>query len=378
MRASGLGLRRETAEHAIISAPGTGREGERVARRGRAGRTVLVTGGAGFVGGRFTIDHLARFPDDHVIVLDAMTYAASLESFPEAVRSSPNFEFVYGNVRSPLLVESLVARADVVAHFAAETHVPRSISDNLIFFETDVLGTQTLVSAVVRHRQRVERLVHISTSEVYGSAEIDPMDERHALSPRTPYAAAKCGADRLVHAFACTYELPVVIVRPFNNYGPRQHLEKLVPRLATSALLGEPLTIHGDGRAARDWIHVGDTARGIEAVLAAPIERVRGEVFNLGTGVATSVIEIAREVLALTGRGEELLAPTPERPGQVALHRADPSKAREVLGFVAERKLADGLAETVAWYRENRDWWERLRWMRSVPVTGPDGTVTHW
>ena len=356
---------------------GPSKGANRTPRRG-SGRTLLVTGGAGFLGGHFVADHLARFPDDHVIVLDVLTYAASLESLPEEVRRSPRFEFVYGNVRSPLLVESLVARADVVVHFAAETHVPRSISDNLIFFETDVLGTQTLASAVVRHRQRIERFVHVSTSEVYGTAERDPMAEDHPLSPRTPYAAAKCGADRLVWAFACTYELPAVIVRPFNNYGPRQHLEKLVPRLATSALLGEPLTLHGAGQAARDWIHVTDTVRGIQAVLAAPIERVRGEVFNLGTGIATDVLTIAREVLALTGRGEELLTTTPERPGQVAMHRADPRKARDVLGFVPERKLAEGLAETVAWYRDHRAFWERLRWMRSVPVTAADGTVTYW
>jgi dTDP-glucose 4,6-dehydratase len=148
--------------------------------------------------------------------------------------------------------------------------------------------------------------------------------------------------------------------------------------MVTSALLGEPLTIHGDGSAARDWIHVEDTALGLEAVLAAPIERVRGEVFNLGTGVATDVIGIARQVLALTGRGEDLLVRTPERPGQVALHRADAGKAREVLGFVAERKLAEGLASTVDWYREHRSWWERLRWMRSVPVTAGDGSVSFW
>lgn len=344
----------------------------------RNDRTLLVTGGAGFIGGRFALRHLERHPHDRVIVLDALTYAASLELFPEAVRRSPRFEFVYGNVRSPLLVESLVARCDAVVHFAAETHVPRSISDALIFFETDVLGTQTLVSAVVRHQRRIERFVHVSTSEVYGSAEIDPMAENHPLNPRTPYAAAKCGADRLVHAFACTYELPAVIVRPFNNYGPGQHLEKLVPRLVTSALLGEPLTIHGDGTAARDWIHVEDTGRGIEAVLAAPIGQVQGQVFNLGTGVATDVLGVARRVLALTGRDESALVATPERPGQVALHRADPRKARDVLGFVAERKLDEGLADTVAWYQEHREWWERLRWMRSVPVTAQDGSVSWW
>jgi len=344
----------------------------------RNDRTLLVTGGAGFIGGRFTLQHLERFPHDRVIVLDALTYAASLELFPEEVRRSPRFEFVYGNVRSPLLVDSLVARADAVVHFAAETHVPRSISDNLIFFETDVLGTQTVASAVVRHRQRIDRFVHVSTSEVYGTAETDPMAESHPLSPRTPYAAAKCGADRLVYSFACTYDLPAVIVRPFNNYGPGQHLEKLVPRLVTSALLGEPLTIHGDGRAARDWIHVEDTSRGIEAALDAPIGRVRGEVFNLGTGVATDVLGVARQVLALTGREEDLLAATPERPGQVALHRADPAKAERVLGFTPEHKLADGLARTVEWYRAHRAWWERLRWMRAVPVTGEDGRVSWW
>lgn len=341
-------------------------------------RTLLVTGGAGFIGSRFVSAHLRRHPNDRVIVLDALTYAANLEALAPELRASKQIELVQGNVRSAFLVESLVARADVVVHFAAETHVPRSISDNVIFFETDVLGTQTVASAVVRHREHVERFVHVSTSEVYGTARHDPMDEEHPLDPRTPYAAAKCGADRLVYAFAKTYEIPAAIVRPFNNYGPGQHLEKLVPRLVTSALLGEPLTIHGDGSAARDWLHVEDTARGVEAVLDAPLDRVRGEVFNLGTGVAADVLTVARKVLALTGRGEELVMRTPDRPGQVALHRADPRKAERVLGFRAARSLDDGLAATVAWYAENRAWWERLLWMRSVPVTASDGRVTYW
>ena len=164
-----------------------------------------------------------------------------------------------------------------------------------------------------------------------------------------------------------------MIVRPFNNYGPGQHLEKLVPRMITSALLGEPLTIHGDGRAARDWIHVEDTVAGLEAVLAAPMERVRGEVFNLGTGVATDVLSVARQVLELTGRGEELLSATPERPGQVALHRADVEKAARILGFEAERRLGEGLAATVDWYREHRAWWERLRWYQKVTIAMVNG-----
>jgi dTDP-glucose 4,6-dehydratase len=348
-------------------------------RRAQAdGRTLLVTGGAGFIGSHFVTRHLARRPDDRVIVLDALTYAGRLESLPAEVRGSPRFEFVHGNVRSLVVVESLVERADVIVHFAAETHVPRSISDSMIFVETDVLGTQTVLTAAVRHRDGLDRLVHISTSEVYGSACQDAIDETHPLLPHTPYAAAKCGADRLVHASAVTYELPAVILRPFNNYGPAQHLEKLVPRLVTSALLGEPLSVHGDGRASRDWVHVSDTCRAVEAALDAPIDTVAGQVFNVGTGAATDVLTIARKVAALTSRAETDLVHTPDRPGQVARQRCDAARAAERLGFRAEVGLDQGLAETVEWYRSRRDWWEGMRWMRSVPVLGSDGRVTYW
>ncbi len=343
------------------------------------GRTVLVTGGAGFMGSHFVEHHLDAHPSDRVIVLDALTYAATLENVaqPQAHHAA-RFEFVHGNVRSPAVVDALMARSDVVVHFAAETHVPRSISDSLMFVETDVLGTQTVASAVVRHRDRIERFIHVSTSEVYGGAPGEVMEEGHPLRPMTPYAAAKCGADRLVFAFAQTYEVPAVIVRPFNNYGPRQHLEKLVPRMVTSALLDEPLTVHGDGGATRDWIHVRDTCRALEAVLDAPIEGVRGEVFNAATGVATSVLEIAERVLALVGRDGSAIVHTPERPGQVTEQRASTKRAHQALGFEAETRLDAGLAATVAWYREHRSWWERLRFMRAVPVTGGDGGVTYW
>lgn len=341
-------------------------------------RTLLVTGGAGFIGSHFVAAHLAAHRDDRVVVLDALTYAGRLESLPLEVRRNDRFEFVHGNVRSPQLVDSLVAGADVIVHFAAETHVPRSISDSLIFVETDVLGTQTLAAAAVRHRARVERFVHISTSEVYGSAETPAMDESHPLQPHTPYAAAKCGADRLVHACAVTYALPAVIVRPFNNYGPAQHLEKLVPRLVTSALLGEPLTVHGDGKASRDWTHVDDTCRALGLVVDAPLDRVRGEVFNVGTGVSTDVLTLARKVLSMTGRDAGEVVHGSDRPGQVSRQQAASDKAAERLGFRARVELDRGLEETVAWYRENRAWWESMRWMRAVPVMGSDGKVTWW
>jgi dTDP-glucose 4,6-dehydratase len=181
-----------------------------------------------------------------------------------------------------------------------------------------------------------------------------------------------------VHASAVTYELPAVILRPFNNYGPTQHLEKLVPRLVTSALLGEPLTVHGDGRASRDWIHVLDTCRAVEAVLDAPLDTVSGQVFNVGTGIATDVLTLARKVAALTGQTEPKLVHTPDRPGQVAHQRCGAGRAAERLGFRAEIDLDRGLAETVEWYRSHRGWWEGLRWMRSVPVMGSDGGVTYW
>ena len=341
-------------------------------------RTVLVTGGAGFIGSRFVAHHRRACPRDRVVVLDALTYAGSLENLSGVVDGSERVQFVHGSVRSPQIVESVLAGCDVVVHFAAETHVPRSISDSAVFFETDVLGTQTLAALAVARGARLERFIHVSSSEVYGTAIRDSMDEAHPLLPYTPYAAAKCAADRLIYAFVQTYALPAVIVRPFNNYGPGQHLEKLLPRFITSALRGDPLTVHGDGRAARDWIFVDDTCAAIERLLAAPLASVRGEVFNVGTGVATDVLTLAHEVLRLTGASPRLIEHVPDRPGQVQIHRADATRLRERLGFTPDVSLADGLAATVAWYREHRSWWERQLWMRSVPVIGPDGAIRYW
>lgn len=341
-------------------------------------RTLLVTGGAGFIGARFVTNHLARHANDRVIVLDALTYAGNLGNLPEDAARAGRLEFVHGSVRSPALMDALTARADAVVHFAAETHVPRSIVDSLVFLETDVLGTQMVLAQALRHRDRVRRVVHISSSEVYGSAVTTPMAEDHPLDPCTPYAAAKCGADRLVSSFWHTYALPVVIVRPFNNYGPGQHLEKLVPRLVTSALDGEPLTVHGTGAAARDWVYVDDTCEAIERILDAPEDAVAGEVFNVGTGIATDVLTMARRVLALAGRDESSITHTDERPGQVQLHVAATKKSLETLGFETRVGLDDGLARTLAWYRDQRARWEPQRWMRSVPVVDGDGRFSWW
>ena len=212
-------------------------------------KTILVTGGAGFIGSNFVRYLYEKYPEYRLVVLDALTYAGNVRNLPVDINDGSNdrLAFWYGNVRNGELVDTLVSEADVVMHFAAESHVTRSIYDNLLFFETDVLGTQAVANAVLKYRHRVERFIHISTSEVYGTASTEKMDESHQLCPLSPYASAKCGADRLVYSYWQTYKIPAVIVRPFNNYGPYQHLEKVVPRFITSCLLGEPLTVHGDG-----------------------------------------------------------------------------------------------------------------------------------
>jgi dTDP-glucose 4,6-dehydratase len=338
-------------------------------------RTILVTGGAGFIGSHFVSRVFRERPDWRILVLDALTYAGNLSNFDVAMRDHPRFEFWYGDINNLTLVDRLVAQSDLVVHFAAESHVARSIADDRIFFQTDVMGTQAIANAVLSHQPRVERFIHISTSEVYGSAVREPMDEEHPLLPSSPYAAAKAGADRLVESYVRTYDLPAVILRPFNNYGPRQHLEKCVPRFATSAILGEPLELHGGGAAARDWLYVEDCVDGILAALDAPLARVRGQVVNLGTGVATSVADIAERILRIASQPALPRVAVGDRPGQVQLHIADTRHAKDVLGWTAKTAFADGLRLTYAWYDAHRDWWQALRWMRRVQVRMPDGRV---
>ena len=339
-------------------------------------RVVLVTGGAGFIGGNFVRYWHRRHPADKVMVLDNLTYAGNPDNIPFHMKNSDSqFEFWYGNVCNGELVDSLVARADTIVHFAAETHVARSIFDNRVFYETDVLGTQTLATAVVRHYRSVERFVHISTSEVYGTSVSEPMDEEHPLNPCSPYASAKCGADRLVYSFIQTYGIPAVILRPFNQYGPYQHLEKVVPRFITAALEDRPLTVHGMGQAKRDWLHVEDTCERIEKVIEAPIETVRGEVFNLGSGESYSVVEVAHKILKLLNKSEDLIQNIGDRLGQVQNHISSTEKASTVLGIKPGRSFEDGLAQTVDWYEDHEAWWRRIEWMRCVRVMTKSGEM---
>src|SRR5437870_1071588 len=319
---------------------------------------LLVTGCAGFISSNFIHHLLAKTPYE-VVSLDALTYAGSLENLSD-VMSHERLSFVHGDIRDAELVRDVVSPVDVIVNAAAAAHVAKSIEDGASeFVTTNVEGTQILLDAV--RETPVERFILISSSEVYGTAERAPMDEGHPLNPRSPYAATKAGADRLAYSYFVTYELPIVIVRPFNNYGPRQHPEKAIPKFVTSALCDEPLTVHGDGHATRDWLYVDDDAEAIEAVIEAELGAVAGEVVNVATGVDISVSDIADLVLEVLGKPASLKAYVPERPGQVDRHIGSTEKAERLLGWRARTPFEDGLARTVEWYRENEAWWRAIR-----------------
>lgn len=340
-------------------------------------KTILVTGGAGFIGSNFVHHLYNKYPDYQILVLDLLTYAGSVDNLPtdfQSATSSGRIQFWYGDVRNASLVESLVRRSDIVVHFAAETHVTRSIFDNYHFFETDVLGTQVIANAVLRAGDKIQRFVHISTSEVYGTASGELMNEEHPLLPLSPYASAKAGADRLVYSYWATYQLPAVIVRPFNNYGPRQHLEKAVPRFVTSCILDEPLRVHGDGSAQRDWIYVQDTCEAVDRIAHCDPKLVIGEVINIGTGTSMSIAEIAQRVVAHMGKGQDLITYVGERPGQVFRHTCDGAKAKRLLGWEPKVDFATGLVKTAEWYRAERDVWQKQLWMREIPIMTQSGT----
>jgi dTDP-glucose 4,6-dehydratase len=320
-------------------------------------KRVLVTGGAGFIPSNFIRHLLANTPYE-VVSLDALTYAGSIDNLAD-VMSHERLSFVHGDIRDADLVRDVVTEVDVIVNAAAESHVEKSIAEGASeFVRTNVEGTQILLDAI--REAPVERFILISSSEVYGTAVRAPMDEEHPLDPRSPYAATKCGADRLAYAYWVTYELPIVIVRPFNNYGPRQHPEKVIPRFVTQALDDRPLTIHGDGHASRDWLYVDDDAEAIEAIIETPIDRVAGEVLNVATGVDIPVERIAELVLDALGKPRSLKTHVPERPGQVDRHIGSTEKMARLTGWRAQTSFEHGLERTVAWYRENASWWRGM------------------
>jgi len=340
-------------------------------------KSMLVTGGAGFIGSNFVRHVFQNYPAYHIIVLDALTYAGNTDNIPESIKNDTRFDFWYGNVRNGELVNELVSRSDIVIHFAAESHVARSIFDNTIFFETDVLGTQVVANAVLRHHDSVERFIHVSTSEVYGTALEVPMSEEHPLNPASPYASAKAGADRLVYSYWVTYDIPAIIIRPFNTYGPNQHLEKVIPRFITSALLDESLTVHGSGENTRDWTYVEDLCQALDKIVHVSLDKVKGEVINIGTGKDLSIRTIAEMVLDKLGKPKSLVTRMGDRPGQIRRHVSSTDKALQILGWKAETSFDEGLTETIESYHQNRGWWQKQLWMRHVPIKTREGTTEY-
>ena len=318
-------------------------------------KRILVTGGAGFISSNF-IRHLLTATPHDVVSLDALTYAGNVDNLSD-VLGHERLSFVHGDIRDRALVGEIVREVDVIVNAAAESHVEKSILEGAReFVTTNVEGTQILLDAI--REDPVERFILISSSEVYGTSEREPMDEEHPLNPRSPYAATKAGADRLAYAYFVTYGLPIVIVRPFNNYGAYQHPEKVVPRFITQALTDRPLTVHGDGHASRDWLYVEDHAEAIDAVLAADVSDVAGEVLNVATGVDIAVERIADLVLEQLGKPASLKAHVPERPGQVDRHIGSTEKAERLVGWRARTSFEAGIERTIAWYEQNRHWWE--------------------
>ncbi len=320
-------------------------------------KRILVTGGAGFISSNM-IRYLLEETAHEVVTMDALTYAGNLANLADVLEHE-RLRFIHGDIRDLADVTTALEGVDVIVNAAAESHVSKSIEQGGgEFVTTNVVGTQVLLDAM---RERpIERFILISSSEVYGTAESDPMTEDHPLNPRSPYAGTKAGGDRLAYSYWCTYGLPITIIRPFNNYGPFQHPEKVIPRFIIQALTDRPLTIHGNGIASRDWLHAFDTAEAITAACEVPLDAIVGETINVATGIDESVEEIADAILDILGKPSSLKHHITDRPGQVDRHIGSTGKALELLGWRSSIPFSDGLERTVRWYRDNPDWWQSV------------------
>ncbi|MFJ3233530.1 dTDP-glucose 4,6-dehydratase [Streptomyces sp. NPDC086787] len=316
---------------------------------------VLVTGGAGFIGSEYVRRRLTADSAARITVLDKLTYSG-VEANLAAVADHRGYTFVPGDICDPDTVDRVMAGQDVVVHFAAESHVDRSIDGADPFVHTNVLGTQVLLDAA--HRHGVGRFVHVSTDEVYGSIDEGSWTEGWPLAPNSPYAASKAAADLLALACHRTHGLDVVVTRCTNNYGPHQFPEKVVPLFITSLLDGRDVPLYGDGRNSRDWLHVSDHCRAIDLVLHGGRP---GEVYHIGGGTELTNHKLTGLLLDAVGADWDRVQHVADRPGHDLRYSLDDSKIREELGYVPRVSFAEGLAATVAWYRANRDWWEPLR-----------------
>jgi dTDP-glucose 4,6-dehydratase len=309
---------------------------------------LLITGGAGFIGSNFVQYILEKYPEYTLVNLDALTYAGSLDNLKE-IADDPRHTFVQGRIEDGEVVDGLMAGIDVIVNFAAESHVDRSIVEPQVFIKTNVMGTQVLLDAALRHK--VKLFYQISTDEVYGALSLDSKErftEESQLRPNSPYSASKTAADLLVWAYHRTYRLPVVISRCSNNYGPRQHPEKFIPTVILNALQDKPIPIYGDGLYVRDWIHVLDHCRAIDMV----IHKGRpGEVYNVGADNELANIDLARQILHIVNKPETLLTSVKDRPGHDRRYAIESAKIRRSLGWAPGNDFDTQLTSTIDWYQ---------------------------
>ena len=320
---------------------------------------LFVTGGAGFIGSNFVRmaleSRLAGLEDADITVFDALTYSGTLTNL-ESVKDSPRFAFVQGDIRDANAIHEALPGHDAIVHFAAESHVDRSVHNSRIFVETNVLGTQTLLDSALSIG--IPRFVHISTDEVYGSIDSGSWDEDEPLLPNSPYSASKAASDLLVRSYHVTHGLNTSITRCSNNYGPHHFPEKVIPLFVTNLLDRKKVPLYGDGQNIRDWLHVDDHCRGIALVLQGGKP---GEVYNIGGGTELSNSELTRLLLEATGRDESFVEQVADRKGHDRRYSVDIAKISSELGYCPEVDFTKGLADVVQWYRDNRWWWEPLK-----------------
>ena len=323
-------------------------------------KTILVTGGAGFIGSNFVYYELKKHKDLRVVCLDSLTYAGNLETLKEAM-ANPNFRFVKGDITDRKAVYSLFEeeKFDFVVNFAAESHVDRSIDEPEVFLKTNILGTQVLLDAAKKFGNI--RYHQVSTDEVYGDLPLNRPDlfftEETPIHTSSPYSASKASADLLVMAYYRTYGLPVTISRCSNNYGPYHFPEKLIPLMIANALAEKSLPVYGDGKNVRDWLYVEDHCKAIDMIL----ENGRvGEVYNIGGHNEKTNLEVVKTVLRILGKSESLISFVKDRPGHDMRYAIDPTKIRNELGWYPETSFDEGIEKTVKWFLENKPWWENI------------------
>jgi dTDP-glucose 4,6-dehydratase len=314
---------------------------------------LFVTGGAGFIGSNY-VRHVLATSDDEVTVFDALTYAGNLETLQD-LQENPRFRFVQGDITDREAVGAAMPGHDMVVHFAAESHVDRSIVDPDAFVKTNCDGTNVMCD--IARKVGVERFLHISTDEVYGSIDEGSFTETDPLGPRSPYSASKAGSDLIALAYHDTYDLPVIVTRSSNNFGPWQYPEKVIPLFTTNLLDGKKVPLYGDGLNVRDWCYVEDNCAGVDTVLR---KGAIGEIYNIGAGNEEPNRFLTDSILEILGFGEEMIEYVEDRLGHDRRYSIDCSKAR-ALGWAPQREFREALETTVAWYRDNRWWWEPLK-----------------